>query len=206
MIGVTRSLPLFQGLRKTDYAVAYCGLCKAIGRVYSQRSRLNLNRDFVFLLECLTDADDKLKYATSSSYSSLNCFAMPRVEEIDARYRYCAAVNLLAVGYRVEDDVVDDNSLSAKLARRVFRSDLQAAREDLEKSGFPLACCDQALADLRSMETRGAAIQASPLRTIFACCEPIERLYGTVFRHGAALAGKDRQHFEALGRCVGRMT
>ena len=96
MIGATKSLPLLNRYQKTDYVGAYCGLCKALGRVYSQKSRLSLNRDFVFLLECLTDGIEKRRYAEQPEYRSLNCFSVPTLEDIDVKYRYCAAVNVLA--------------------------------------------------------------------------------------------------------------
>ena len=65
MTGSTRSLPLFDGYRKSEYSLAYCGLCKTIGRVYSQRARFALSRDVVFLLECLTGGEEEKDFCGS---------------------------------------------------------------------------------------------------------------------------------------------
>lgn len=206
MIGVTQSRPLHQGWKKTDYAIAYCGLCKCIGRDYSQVARLGLSRDMVFLLECLTGEEEKREHARIPGFASLNCFSIPSRAELGEVYRYCAAVNVLAAGYKLEDQVVDEGRRRSRWARRVLRGDLERARRRLIHQGFPVREGDRCIADLRALEARPACGGEDSQEVILTHSEPMERLYGLVFRRGAEIAGREGGAFETLGRHLGRAT
>ncbi|MFA5675943.1 MAG: DUF5685 family protein [Christensenellales bacterium] len=94
------------------YKGYYCGLCKSIKENYTNTARFMLNYDcavLYILLSSMSDADPVV--------ASERCFVSPFKKKTVVRCdeaSYAAAVNVLLVCAKINDNVRDENSLSAK--------------------------------------------------------------------------------------------
>jgi hypothetical protein len=65
-----------------------------------------LDRDVVFLSEILTElGNDSKKETWDNSYSGINCFKLPLVENIPKSLKYSADVNVFLANLKLNDDI-----------------------------------------------------------------------------------------------------
>src|SRR5580692_7948837 len=107
----------------------YCGTCKTIGSRYGQRARLFLNHDAAFLAELLSALAGTDCEQWPESYRSWNCMRMPSEPEIPLLLRYCAAVNVLLVEFKVRDHETDSKRRIWRSIRRWFNPAFHRARK-----------------------------------------------------------------------------
>ena len=100
----------------TEYNAFYCGLCKAIGRRYSQAARLSLSYDCAYLALLVSGL------SPCTGYTKERCCYKPLrklrpVARASAVLDFAADVNVLLSWYKLDDDWRDERKLSALLGK-----------------------------------------------------------------------------------------
>jgi radical SAM protein with 4Fe4S-binding SPASM domain len=103
------------------YKNSYCGLCNSLKYNYGQKARLLLSYDVALLDLLLNEHRQKC-----------GCNSCKNGQHIkDAReWKIMAALNLLLFELKLKDDVLDENSLLAKLLLRFYRKERTKARNE----------------------------------------------------------------------------
>lgn len=115
----------------------------------------------------------------------LPCTALPfrkvNVRELSpASQRWLAAINILLLGAKCQDDVADEGSWKGKLGLAVLSRRLAWAEQVMEESGFPT----RVVTDLPRLQ---ALEEARPDTSLEALAMPTSRMLGEVFAHAARL-------------------
>lgn len=104
----------------TLFRAYYCGLCKSLGKQYTQISRLLLNYDMTFLgliLSSTVNDVEKIRFET--------CIVNPlqkRAIVSDNTYLdYCASLNIILAYYKMKDDWEDERKLSSLSEMAILR-------------------------------------------------------------------------------------
>ena len=179
------------------YRAVYCGLCREMGRVTGQASRLTLSFDFVFL--CLVRT-----MATGESFTSSTgtCIAHPfkkrqYIESCNA-LRYCAAAAAYLSDGKLSDDVSDEKGfkhaaavcLRPTAARMTRLADKNADAAPLKKK------IEKKLAELSALEKEGC-------NSIDRPAEIFGELTADVFSFG--LPEREGRICAEIGREVGKI-
>lgn len=106
----------------------YCGVCKSIARRYTHMARFTLTYDCAFLAMFLT----AVKESRPETQNTM-CVCRKRNVVVSDIVDYCADVNLMLAYYKLDDDVNDDNSLKAKMARAAFKRAFNKAKKKNQK-------------------------------------------------------------------------
>lgn len=114
----------------------YCGTCKTIGSLYSQKSRLLLNHDTVFLAEILTALSDEKVGDWQKSYQSFNCLNLPK-SAMPESLKFAATANVILTKFKLADHITDEKKSRYKFTDKVFAGDFQQAENFLKKQNFP---------------------------------------------------------------------
>ena len=107
----------------------YCGVCKSIARRYTHMARFTLTYDCAFLAMFLT----AVKESRPETQNTM-CVCRKRNVVVSDIVDYCADVNLMLAYYKLDDDVNDDNSLKAKMARAAFKRAFNKAKKKNQKA------------------------------------------------------------------------
>ena len=178
------------------YRAVYCGLCREMGRVTGQASRLTLSFDFVFL--CLVRA-----MATGESFTSSTgtCIAHPLKKrqyiESCSALRYCAAAAAYLTEGKLIDDAADEKGfrrtaavcLAPAAARMTRLADKNADAVPLKKK------IEEKLAELSALEKEGCGSIDRP-------AEIFGELTADVFSFG--LPEREGRICAEIGRGAGR--
>lgn len=163
------------------YTGYYCGVCKSIGARYGQLPRMTLSYDAAFLAVLLASFDDApdIPVPEHCIGHHIKKKTVIRNEAVD----FAADVMLILAWYKLEDDVRDDGSMSARAAMTAFRHlhrKLYSQYPDL---------CDSIgkdLAKLTGLEAAGCSdldmvsdLFAGIMQTIFT--SGLHHLYGSRF-------------------------
>lgn len=112
----------------TDFCAYYCGLCKAMGKICSQSSRLSLSYDMTFLAVLLSGV-----YADEHSKSRLRCVVHPKLKreyvKDDRAIDYAANMGVILSYLKLLDDVHDDKSIKAFFGMILLYSGMRKARK-----------------------------------------------------------------------------
>lgn len=186
----------------------YCGVCKAMGRQYGQRTRVMLNYDAIFLSELLTflgPMPDSYAKEWSPALLSYNCLRLPKTEDIPTPLRYAAAVNVLLAGVKLEDNRQDRGGFIWRTAGKLYAERTQQAERDLAAWGLDLEEIDQWLRTHQAREQEAA--QSNPARHLAHLAEATSRITGKIFAQGAIAIGQESQvgKMEILGRDFGKL-
>ncbi|MBR5446851.1 MAG: hypothetical protein IKV40_00345 [Clostridia bacterium] len=178
------------------YRAVYCGLCREMGKVTGQASRLTLSFDFVFL--CLVRA-----MATGESFTSAmgTCIAHPfkkrqYVEGCDS-LRYCAAAAAYLTEGKLRDDVADECGLKRTAAVCLTPAATRMTRlADKNADASPLReLIREKLNALSALEREGCT-------SIDRCAEVFGELTAEVFSFG--LPTREARICAEIGRGIGR--
>ncbi|MCP4441972.1 MAG: hypothetical protein GY810_23940 [Aureispira sp.] len=115
----------------------YCGTCKAIGKNYSQKARLFLNYDTVFLSELLSQLNKEELEGWTPAYQAINkCFTMPqKVDQTPFSLEYAAAANTVLSALKVDDNIKDQKKWRWLLVNRLCKGSFQKAFDQFETWG-----------------------------------------------------------------------
>ena len=178
------------------YRAVYCGLCREMGKVTGQASRLTLSFDFVFL--CLIRA-----MATGESFTSSTgtCIAHPfkkrQFIEGCESLRYCAAAGAYLAEGKLCDDITDEKGLKRTAAVCLAPAASRMTRlADKNTDASPLrAVIRNRLASLSALENEGCT-------SIDRCAEAFGELTADVFSFG--LGEREARICAEIGRGIGR--
>lgn len=160
----------------------YCGTCKTIGAVYSQKSRLLLNHDTVFLAEFLSSLSGENTQDWQASFQSYNCLSLPK-SDIPISLEFAAAANIVLTEFKIADQVSDEQSSTHRFAQKVFSKDFLTARNILNNLDFPLSEIENLLKSQEEIEKSGKDLEE------FAF--PTAQTTAIFFREGVRLVGKE---------------
>lgn len=177
------------------YRGIYCGLCRSMGRVSGQLSRMTLSYDFVFLA-----AVRMILCGVDPLYSESRCMAHPMkkraVLEDNEALRYTAAVSALLAGEKNADDLSDERGvkrIKALLLSPLLASMSKRAQRKLEEH------TDEKIRDLLgelSLLEKGGCSSADQAADAFG------RVLATVFSLG--LDGEKEALAQRIGHSTGR--
>lgn len=118
---------------KKRYQAVYCGICRQIRLRCSQTARLALSYDMAFLAILLSSL-----YEPEETSGSKACRLHPVNPRpwVDNEYiRYCADMNVALAYYKALDDAMDENKLTAKVAAKLLKPNMDAI-----ETRFPRQC------------------------------------------------------------------
>ncbi len=180
------------------YRGLYCGLCRAMGRVTGQTSRLTLNYEFVFLT-----AVRMLLAGVTPEYKKGRCAVHPVKARSIAAFcpetEYAAAVSALLASGKAQDDRFDEKGLKRLCAvlvtpyfSAISRRAGHALGETSEESASVVA---ESLFEVRTLEEQG--------------CESVDLLaeaFGKLTSHifAAGFDGAEARIAREVGRGTGR--
>ncbi len=123
----------------SSFGFNYCGTCKSMGQQYSQKSRLFLNYDIVFLSSLLNELQGEKNFAPA--YYEKSCWNLPKQNEIPLVFQYTSALNVYLASIKILDNIKDSKYLkkaqwiSAKL---FYKRSINSAKQKLKELGFPI--------------------------------------------------------------------
>ena len=178
------------------YRAVYCGLCREMGRVTGQVSRLTLSFDFVFL--CLVRAMATGEVFTSSTGT---CIAHPikkhQYIESCAPLSYCAAAAAYLTEGKIRDDISDEGGFKRMAAVCLSPAAVRMTRlADKNTDASPLKNkIDEKLMELSALEKEGCTSIDRP-------AEVFGELTAELFSYG--LPEREARICAEIGRGVGR--
>ena len=136
--------------QRKRYGSVYCGVCRQIRNVASNKARLGLSYDMAFLALLLMSL-----YEPEETGGDHACMLHPiaRRPWIDNEYiRYAADMNVVLAYYNCIDDYDDEGKWTAKVMSQVFAPSLPCLKE-----AYPRQCgaVEQCLDRLRQLEKEG---------------------------------------------------
>lgn len=186
----------------------YCGVCKAMGRLYGQRTRMALNYDAIYLSELLTFlGEGRLNYQQewSPALLSYNCLRLPKSEDLPISLQYAAAVNVLFSGIKLRDNVQDKGGFIWRTADKLMASKVREAENQLQSWGLDLEAINTWLLEHAHRESQAPKQKGHAYLEYIA--EATAEITGRIFRTGAELVDRHDQadQMEALGRDFGKI-
>lgn len=115
-------------LKIKDYDIFrsyYCGLCKRLGKKYNQITRLGLSYDMTFLAilsDSLNDMEPEVKREGCIRHTGKK-FVCKNNSFID----YSADMSIILTYYKLTDDISDNRSLKARVARIAYKRAIKKA-------------------------------------------------------------------------------
>lgn len=111
---------------KKSYGAYYCGLCKSLKK-YGTLPRLSLNYDMAFLYMFLSsyfneDEKETVEKCIVHPLKSKNVYMNKYAE-------YASDMNIILMYHKLDDDVLDENSISAKNFKKVLYKHFLKAEE-----------------------------------------------------------------------------
>lgn len=174
---------------KKIYNSFYCGLCKAIGKNFDNFSRITLNYDLTFLYLFLTSYFNETVEETTA-----RCGVHPLKNKnvyMNKYAEYCSCMNILLTYYKLEDDVNDEKSSFAKLAKSAFHKQKMLAESKYPIKNQKISDCLKRLNEIEKQDEHNADIPAS--------------VFGELMGYLFDINGDDlklRKFGEALGKVI----
>lgn len=197
--------------QKLERRLLYCGTCKAMGRLFGQRTRFTLDHDAVFLGELLAllSGEQRALEDWDPALQSYNCLALPPAEEIPLSLQVAASSGLLMAEFKVADQVADSRAPWWPWMQRLLAGGFEAAQAKLRDWNFPLEALQELVQvqAVREGERRECRAGDAPEETLHFLAEPTARATGMLFGHAARIAGRsDRSpEMSALGEAFGEL-
>lgn len=197
-----------KALPKQHQRMHYCGVCKAMGRMYGQTTRLSLNYDAIYLSELLTFlGEGKVNYHQewSPALLSYNCLRLPKETDLPFSLQYAAAVNVLFTGIKLRDNVEDKGGFLWRTADKLMSSQVKQAEEQLKNWGLNLSEVNNWLKEHAHREKEETRLKGNTY--LHHIAEATARITGMIFRQGAIAAGREDQadKMGVLGKDFGKL-
>lgn len=166
----------------------YCGTCKTTGALYSQKSRLLLNHDTVFLAEILTALGNENVNNWQKSYQSFNCLNLP-ANEMPLSLQFAATTNVILTEFKLADHFADEGKRRYEFVRKAFSAEFKKAESLLQTWNFPLA---EVKTILQSQSARESEVSGNSANEILEnLAAPTARTTAIFFAEGVKLIGKN---------------
>ena len=184
-----------------EFRTYYCGLCHTLRDEFNLPAALLTGRDAT-LLALLVGAQQKHSHATLSTRcpARLGLSRRPRTGD-KVSGRYAAAVSILLLWGKLEDNIHDENSLLAQVLRGLTRRHFCHAEAILLELGFPM----ERLKSLRESQQLVEADVAQ--RDLDSITDPSAHALGTILSHTATLTDNfgNCEPLTEIGKCFGRL-
>ena len=175
------------------YRAFYCGLCRTLAREYGPAARAALSYDCTFLAVICAGIDNfpapQSRFCVFEPLQGKRRF-VPDCEAL----RYAAAVNVLLAAAKLDDDVRDEHSVSARAATAMLHPAIKKAR-----AAYPLVpvLLEESLARLHALEEENCADPD-------AACSIFGAMLGDLFRLCPGASSAQRASLGELGNALGR--
>lgn len=103
------------------YRSYYCGLCHGLGKYHGLLSKLTLSYDLNFVYILLSNI-----YAYDTYTKRHFCILHPFTKKeiiTNSICEYVSDLNLILTYYKIEDDILDEGSLKAKLLKLIYKKE-----------------------------------------------------------------------------------
>ena len=113
------------------YQEYYCGLCQSLKQNHGRRGQLTLNYDLNFvgiLLSSLYEPEEK-QYWVRCPMHPFHKKSVRTNQYMD----YVSDMNIILTYFKLEDDVLDENSLKSKSFKQLLKKDFQRVKEKYPK-------------------------------------------------------------------------
>ena len=103
------------------YQQYYCGLCQQLKASHGKKSQLTLNNDLTFVGILLSGL-----YEPKETVKTIRCPLHPLHQKkvrSNSYLEYASDMNMILTYYKLEDDVLDDNSLKSKIFRQLLKKE-----------------------------------------------------------------------------------
>lgn len=164
----------------------YCGLCKALGKRYNQAVRLGLSYDMTFLA-IISDAlnDDEAVFKTDGCLKHIGRHTVCHSNKF---INYSADISIILSYYKLNDDIKDNCSFKAFLARIAY---IRAVKKASRKYPELAECIKNKLFELSELEKCGC-------KNVDMAAHPFASLTGEIFKTADS-------SLEKLGYNIGRL-
>lgn len=118
-------MELLDKSQKARYTSVYCGLCYELGIISGRSGRILLSHDMTFLALLLSSLCEP-----EEEQNEIRCVVHPVKKRIAVRSRaicYAAAMNLILMDQKCEDQILDDRSRLAAVEKRKLRPAVKKA-------------------------------------------------------------------------------
>ena len=177
------------------YKAVYCGLCREMGKVTGQSSRLFLSFDLTYLA-VFRMAIEKI----SAQFDRKGCVAHPLSKRLyiksNSALNYCACAASILTSGKIEDNKADEKGvkkLSSELLSPIGKHYVKRAGEDYKKLSDDIFFY---LSELSEKEKRKESSIDSP-------AESFAGLLSRVASHG--LVNEEKRIAEAVGYSIGKI-
>lgn len=191
MFGLMKSAGCQNPAQPEWYRLHYCGLCKAIGQKYDQKSRLLLNYDAVFLAEVLTHLASDAPEQWDAKIRGYQCFSLPNAGQIPVSLDYAADVNMLLAQLRIQDNKVDDLEILWSIIEKIFRKPFHKIQPLLHKWNVEMQLLQHWLTENQTREQSPAPSNIQDWQSALSYYStPTANITGYFFGLGAEAIGK----------------
>jgi len=164
---------------KKEYRAQYCGMCHSLGKRYGIISKMSLNFDMTFLSMVLQET-----YGEKVKVNEAKCLPhmIKKHRYVLSEYTdYATDMNIIMCCGKFRDDIVDDNSTSAKINAMLFKK-AEKKVSALHKEKYGKFCeCLKVLSELEKQGETNPDIPASVfgemMGEMFSVGEKAEQLY-----------------------------
>ncbi len=133
------------------YRSYYCGLCKTLGKQFSQVVRLGLNYDFAFLALTMGALSD-----TPAGVVQEHCIIHPisrrPISQDEKALSYAAYMSIMVTYFKLIDDRRDLGSLKSMLALMFYKSQLRKCKKKYQRQ---YTLIETQLKELNRLEKEG---------------------------------------------------
>jgi len=177
------------------YRAVYCSLCKEMGKSFGSLSRLTLSYDFAFLsLLRMAQTDE------CPGFTKKRCMLKPFTKRCfcadNGEIRFCAAVAVLMLSYKLQDNVDDSRGIK-KLFCRIIKAIFSHSGKKAAKA---LPEIDQYMRAYFSAQSK---LENGQCDSIDKAAEPTAIFLGKLFSFGDYTQVQKRV-LDRLGYCIGK--
>lgn len=194
MFGIAvASLNQISDAEKLRYQALYCGLCRALKDRYGQISRATLSYDLTFFIMLCNSLHESEEHTGEST-----CIAHPTKK---MRYAmstwtdYAADLSVALAYHKCLDDVIDDNSIKAKAAKRMLQASYRQAERRIPDQCRAIEAAMALTHDLETDAESGAYIPPDETSKVFGL------LLGDIF---SIDQGIWTEYMRDFGNCLGQ--
>ncbi len=197
---------------KNEYRLHYCGTCKTMGSLYSQKSRFTLNNDIVFLGELLTNLSGEINIIKSWSpaYHSYNCLSLPSLkEDLPLSLKFVSTLNIILAQLKIEDNIIDTKNKGKylwKIAARFFNSEFNKATQQMKEWGISVQEIIKQISGQTKREEKQVHFDSSKEYLDFYA-EPTAMITASSFKYGVNVIEKKElsENMYNLGYYFGKL-
>lgn len=193
---------------KLDSKINYCGVCKSIGSTYSQKARMLLNNDIVFLGEILSAISKENMYGWNLAYQSKNCFSMPSKAEIPLSLQFASGLNIILSELKFNDNISDSLKTKYlwKTMKAFFSNDLKKASKKMYDWGIDIKKFFELINTQKEREQSNKILK-TPKETLEYFSESTNIITAISFQQGGLLVDKkiESENMYNLGYFFGKL-